>query len=78
MFKLTSWKRPKYVTLQVSLGKISRKLKKHAVTKFLGYNTHITKTENKTTEMRFLLMFKIDVLGTSQERQPLVVTLGPL
>ena len=49
---------------------VSPKLKEYEITKFLVSNTHIcsTKTGNITTEMRFVLMFKIDVLGTSRER----------
>ena len=40
------------------------------MTNFLVFNTHIwlTKTENISTEMHFVLMFKIDILGTSRER----------
>ena len=59
---------------------ISPRLKERAITNFLVSNTHIwcAKTENITTEMRFLFMFTIDVLRTSQKRHPLDVTLEHL
>ena len=43
-------------------------------------NTHVwwTKTENITTEMRFALIFKMDAIGKSHERQSPDVTLRPL
>ena len=82
MVKLTSWGRPKDVTLQVSLWDedVSPKLEEYVITNFLVSNTHIwwIKTENITTEMHFLLMSKIDVLGTSRERRPPDASLGPL
>ena len=80
MFKLTFWGRPKDVTLQVSLWDIFPKPKEYAMTKFLESNTHIwwSKTENITAEIRFVLMLKIGVLGKSQDRHPLDVTLEPL
>ena len=73
------------VTQQVSLGDIFRtflvspKLKEYAITNFLVCNTHFrsSKTKNITTEMRFVLMSKIYVMGTSRKRYPLDVTLGP-
>ena len=54
--------------------------KKIAITIFLVPNTHIwwTKAEYITTEMRFLLMFKIDAMRMSRERHSPEVTLGPL
>ena len=40
---------------------------------FIGFNTHNwgTETENITTEMHFVLPFKIDVQWTSPVRHPL-------
>ena len=63
----------------VSSQDVSPKPKEYVITNFLVSNTHIwcIKTENITTEMSFLLMFKIDVLGTSGERHAPDVTLGP-
>ena len=54
--------------------------KKIAITIFLVPNTHIwwTKAEYITTEMRFLLMLKIDAMQMSRERHSPEVTLGPL
>ena len=74
MIKLTFWGRPEDVTLRAP------RLKEYEIANFLVSNTHIrwTKTENFTTEMRFVLIFKMDILGTSRERYPLNVTLGPL
>ena len=68
MFKLTSWGHPKDVMPQVSLWNVFRtfigrfsKLKEYSITDFLVSNTHIwwTKTENITTEMHFVLKFKL-------------------
>ena len=81
MFKLTSWWRPKDVRLQVLLWDVFRTfLGRFSLTDLLVSNTHIwwTKTENITTEMRFVLMLKTDVLGRSRERYPLNVILEPL
>ena len=65
--KLTSWGRPKYVMLQVSLLDIFRtfigrfsKMKEYAMTNVLVSNTYIwwTKSENITTGMCFVFIFK--------------------
>ena len=50
------------------------------VINFLVSNTHIwwTKTESFSTDMRFVLTFKMDVLRTFRDRYPPDVTLGPL
>ena len=76
MIKLTSWRRPKDVALRVSLldvfrtflGRFSKTERIWRVTNFSVSNTHIwwTKNENIATNMCFVLMFKIDALGTSQ------------
>ena len=76
MIKLTSWRRPKDVALRVSLldvfrtflGRFSKTERIWRVTNFSVSNTHIwwTKNENITTNMCFVLMFKIDALGSSQ------------
>ena len=72
MFKLTSWGLPKDVMLQVSLLDVFRtfigrfsKLNEYAITNFLGSNTHIwwSKTESITTEMHFVLNFKLTSWG---------------
>ena len=57
-----------------------QKLQECTITNFLVSNTHIwwTKTENIITEMRFVLIFKTDVLGTTRERHLPDVTLGRL
>ena len=59
---------------------VSPKLQEYGITNALVSNTHIwlTKTKNITTEMRFVLMLKNDVLGTSREHQPSGVTSWPL
>ena len=59
---------------------ISPKLKEYAIRNFLVSNTHIwwTKTENVTTEMHFVFLFKTYILGTSRERYPPNITLGTL
>ena len=47
-------------------------IKKRIITNILVSNTHIscTKTENITSEMCFVLMFRSDILGTSLEHHP--------
>ena len=72
MIKLTPWGRPKDAMLRLSLwdvfktflGRFSKT--ERVWNNFLVYNTHVcwTKTENFTTEMSFVLMFKMDVLRT--------------
>ena len=56
------------------------RLKEYAINNFLVSNTHIwlTKTENFTKKMRFVLMFKMGDLGTSREHYPPDVTLRTL
>ena len=87
MIKLTFWGRPKNFSQRMSPWDVFRtflerfsKTERYAITNFLVFNTHIwwTKTENITTEIQFVLLFKIDVLETSQERHPPDVALGRL
>ena len=73
IFKLTSWGRPKDVTLHLSIwdvfrtfiGRFSKTERIYKLTFYYLIHIWWTKTENITREMRFVLMFKIDVLGTS-------------
>ena len=68
MFKLTSSGRPKNVMLQVTLLGIFRTIiGRFSKNDLLVSDALIgwTKTENITTEMCFVFMFKIKVLGTS-------------
>ena len=68
MFKLTSSGRPKKVMLQVTLLGIFRTfIGRFSKNDLLVSDALIgwTKTENITTEMFFVFMFKIKVLGTS-------------